>query len=64
MDIKFSKCVLVEHKTLIIKMSQDNLSNVQARLNIDFFCDIHTLLALYYLLPLLECINALMKVHF
>jgi len=42
-------------------MSQDNPSIVQGRLNIDFFCDIHTLLALYYLLPLLECINALMN---
>jgi hypothetical protein len=42
-------------------MSQDNPSIVQGRLNIDFFCDIHTLLALYYLLPLLECINAFMK---
>ncbi len=61
MDIKFLKCVLVEHKTLIVKMSQDNPSIIQARLNIDFLCDIHTLLTLYYLLPLLECINALMK---
>jgi hypothetical protein len=42
-------------------MSQDNPSIVQIKLNIEFFCDIHTLLALYYLLPLLECINALMK---
>lgn len=42
-------------------MSQDNPSIVQVRLNIEFFRDIHTLLALYYLLPLLEYINALMK---
>jgi len=42
-------------------MSLDNPSFVQGRLNIDFFCDIHTLLTLWYLLSLLECINAFMK---
>jgi hypothetical protein len=31
------KCVLVEYKMLIIKMSQDNIVIVQARLNLDFF---------------------------
>ncbi len=55
------KCVLVAYKTLIMKMSQDNISVVQARLNLNLLCDLHTLLALFYLLPLLEAINALFK---
>jgi hypothetical protein len=57
------KHVLAKHKTLIIKMSLNNLSIVQARLNLDLFCDVHTLLALFYLclLPLLEFVNSLIK---
>jgi hypothetical protein len=41
------KHVLNEYKTLIVKMSFNNLSIVQARLNLDLFCDVHTLLALF-----------------
>ncbi len=45
------KCALVENKILIIKMSQENPSIIKASLNINFFGDVHTWLALYCLLP-------------
>ncbi len=55
------KCILVTYKTLIVKMSQDNISVTQARLNLNLLCDLHTLPTLFYLLPLLEAINVLFK---
>jgi hypothetical protein len=38
-----------------MKMSKDNVSVVQARFNLDLFCDLH-MLGLFCLLPLLEAI--------
>jgi hypothetical protein len=55
------KSVLVQYKTLIIKMSQDNPLIAQVKLNFDLSYDIHKLLTLFFLLPLLEFINALIK---
>jgi hypothetical protein len=46
---------------LIVKMSQDNISVAQARLNVNLLCDLHTLLTLSCLLPLMEVVNALIK---
>lgn len=50
------KHVLVEYKTLIIKMPQDNIVIAQARLNLDLLCGVETLLTLFYMLPLLEVV--------
>jgi len=55
------KSVLVQYKTLIIKISQDNPLIAQVKLNFDLSYDIHKLLTLFFLLPLLEFINALIK---
>ncbi len=55
------KQFLVEYKTLIMKMAQENLSIIQARLNLDLIFDIHTLLAFSCSLPLLEVVNVLIK---
>lgn len=55
------KNVLVQYKTLIIKMSQDHPLIAQVKLNFDLSYDIHKLLTLFFLLPLLEFINALIK---
>ncbi len=52
---------MAKYKTLIMKMSQDNASVIQARFNLNLFCDLHMLLNLFYLLPLLEAMNALIK---
>jgi hypothetical protein len=46
-------------QNMIMKMSQDNINVVQIKLNLNLLCDLHTLLALSCLLPLLETINAL-----
>jgi hypothetical protein len=59
--LEFLKWVMVEYKTLIMKMSQDNVLIVQARFNLDLFCDLHMLLGLFRLLPLLEAVNVLIK---
>jgi hypothetical protein len=40
------KWILTKYKMLIVKMTQDNISVAQARLNINLFCDLHTLLTL------------------
>jgi hypothetical protein len=55
------KRVFVTYKTLIMKISQDNISVAQARLNLNLLCDLHTLLTLFYPLPLLEAINVLFE---
>ncbi len=46
---------------LIVKISQDNINVAQARLNVNLRCDLHTLLTLFYLLPLMEAVNVLIK---
>jgi len=53
--------MMAEYKTLIMKMSHDSVSIAQARFNLDLFCDLHMLLGLSCLLPLLEVMNALIK---
>jgi hypothetical protein len=65
--------VLAEYKTLVVKMCEDSAvkelafipkkqaSRESARRNLDFLCDIGTLLALPCLMPLLDCVNSLMK---
>jgi len=40
--------VLAKYKMLIMKMSQNNINVVQARLNLNLLRDLHTLLDLAY----------------
>jgi hypothetical protein len=54
------KWVMVKYETLIMRMSKDNVSVVQARFNLDLLCDLH-ILGFFCLLPLLEVMNALIK---
>lgn len=53
------ECFLAKYKMLIVKMSQDNISVSQTRLNLNLSYDLDTLLS--YLLPLLEVVNALIN---
>jgi hypothetical protein len=65
--------VLAKYKTLVVKMCEDSTmkeptltpkqqaSRESARRNLDFLCDISTLLALPCLMALLDCMNSLMK---
>ncbi len=52
---------MAKYKTLIVKMSQDSVSIAQARFNLNLLCDLHMLLGLSCLLPLLEIVHALIK---
>jgi hypothetical protein len=51
------KHVLGEYKTLIVKMAQDVAEESKVAHNLCLLCDVHTLLALPCLMPLLESIN-------
>jgi hypothetical protein len=42
-------------------MAYDSVSVARMRVNLDLLCDVHMLLGLSCLLPLLEAINALIK---
>jgi hypothetical protein len=54
------KWVMAKYKTLIMEMSKDNVSVVQARFNLNLLCDLH-MLGLFCLLLSLEAMNALIK---
>jgi len=56
-----TKRVMVEYKTLLMKITLDNPTNQQAMLNYEHLCDIHILLGLACILPLLESVHALIK---
>jgi hypothetical protein len=55
--IKILQNVLGEYKTLIVKMAQDVAEESKVAHNLCLLCDVHTLLALPCLMPLLESIN-------
>jgi len=52
---------MVEYKTLIVKLWQNNVSIVQVKFKLDFLCDLHILMGLSYFMPLLEAVNVLIK---
>jgi hypothetical protein len=55
------KHVLGEYKTLIVKMAQDAAEENKAAHNLRLLYDVHTLLALPCLMPMLESVNQLIK---
>jgi hypothetical protein len=55
------KRVMAKYKTLLMKMTLNNLTNQQAMLNYEHLCDIYILLGLACILPLLESVHALIK---
>ncbi len=55
------KRVMVEYKTLFVKMTLDNPKNQQAMLNYEHLCDIHIFFRLACILPLLESVHAVIK---
>ncbi len=56
-----AKRIMVEYKTLLVKMTLDNLTNQQAMLNYEHLCGIHIFFRLVCILPLLESVHALIK---
>jgi hypothetical protein len=59
--LKPLKRMMAEYQTSIMNMSQDIVSIVQAMFNLNLLCDLHMLMGLSCLLPLLESMNALIK---
>jgi hypothetical protein len=51
------KRVLGEYKTFIVKMAQDAAEESKAAHNLHHLCDVHTVLALPCLMPLLKSMN-------
>jgi hypothetical protein len=59
--LSLAKRVMVEYKTMFMKMAFDNPTNQQVMLNNEHLCNIHSLFGLVYILPLLESMHALIK---
>ena len=55
------KHVLGEYKTLIVKMVHNAAKESKGALNLRLLYDVHTLLALPYLMPMLESVNELIE---
>jgi regulator of sigma D len=55
------KHVLLEYKTLIVKMNNDAGQESKTAQNLSCFCDVHTLLAFPCVYPLLKSVNPLIK---
>jgi hypothetical protein len=50
-----------KYKTFLVKMMLNNLTNEQTKYNYEHLCDLHILLGLTYILPLLEYVHVLFK---
>ncbi len=48
-----TKHVMVEYKTLLMKMALDNPNNEKAKANFDLLCDVQVMLGLATIFPLL-----------
>ncbi len=59
--LSLAKKMMVEYKTMLVKMALDSLTNQQAQLNHENLCDLQVLLGFACILPLLESIHALIK---
>jgi hypothetical protein len=56
-----TKIILVEYKSLIMHMFDEQVANTSAKANLDFLCNVKTFVDLIYILPLLECMQFLSK---
>jgi len=56
-----AKRLMAKYKTLIVKMTLNNLTSQQAKQNYEHLCDLQILLGLAYVLPLLEFVHVLIK---
>lgn len=59
-----NKRVLVEYKSLVVKMGDDMVKNASAKNNYELLCDCDIVLGLTYVLPMLEAIQSLSKLTF
>jgi hypothetical protein len=56
-----TKRILVEYKSLIMHMFDEQTTNTSAKENLDLFCNVKTFSGLICILPLLECMQFLSK---
>jgi hypothetical protein len=56
-----AKKVLVEYKTLLVKMAMDSFTNHQTKFNYEHLCALQILLDLSCIFPLLEFVHVLIK---
>jgi hypothetical protein len=63
MDFYVEPCqeVIEKYRTLLVKMTFDNPTNQQAKLNYQNLCDFQVLLGIICILPLLEFVHAFIK---
>jgi hypothetical protein len=59
--LNLAKKVMAKYKTFMVKMALDSLTNQEAKHNYEHLCDLHILLGLACILPLLESVHALIK---
>lgn len=55
-DMSLYKKVLVEYKTLVVKMAQNNVIIGNAKVNYELLHDVETLLVLSHILPLFKVV--------
>jgi hypothetical protein len=46
--------MLRKYKTLVVKMNDDFVNNVNVKTNYEFLCDVETIMGLSCVLPMLE----------
>ncbi len=49
--LNFTKIIMVEYKTLLVKMALDNITNQQVMLNYEHLCDLHILFRFICIFP-------------
>jgi hypothetical protein len=59
--LSYAWCVMVEYRTLLMKMALDGPTNDKAKANFELFCDVQILLKVATILPLLQTIHNLIK---
>jgi hypothetical protein len=61
--LAFLKKVRKDYKNLVVKMARNNGIVEATNTNVVNLCDVGTILGLPCVLPMLESVNALMKLH-
>jgi len=59
--LSLAKKMMVEYKTLLVKMAIDQNINQQAKFNYEHLCDLQILLGLACIFPMLESVHVLIK---
>jgi hypothetical protein len=59
--LSLAQHVMVEYRTLLMKMALDDPTNDKAKANFELLCDVQILLGLVAILPLLQVVHNLIK---